>query len=78
MKNTTQEFAIDTKTDALRIVRSFDAVIQYLRKNDVLQSDVIWDYTNPNHVRVIIPQWESAQQKYSAAKQRYCDQYGCN
>ena len=71
------EYLVDTKTDAQRIFRNADQVIDYLEENGFTENSAIWDYSNEFRVTVEIPEWKEAQAKYCAAKLEYCKVWGC-
>lgn len=81
MKNKT-EFVVDTKTDAKRIIRSelgdMGDVFAYLEENNLPDEAAEWDWNEDNTRCVVtIAAWKDAQDKYCAAKQISCNQWGC-
>lgn len=71
------EFAVDTKTDAHRILRSEAEVIAYLAEYGLTEDDCEWERQSPIRVRVIIPAFAEAIERYSAAKAIDCARWGC-
>ena len=69
---------MQTKTDAMRLFRTYDDLIQ-------------WSVNNPD-VRIVkgnhdtrtgvttwnVPQWDDQRKAYCDAKQRHCERYGSN
>lgn len=71
------EFHVETKTDAVRVLRSVDEVIEYLAKYGLTEADAAWDYSRLTRVYVSIPAWADEIAQYVAEKMNDCRRWGC-